>query len=265
MRPILTAVILAATLAPVGARAETGMCEYRHPRHPNWDFFASCSYSETSADGVTVREVTVSNGSKFTTRDDGIEASVNGLAATRLAEPGAECWRTSGENERICIYPAGTIRPADAPPDETEMAEPAAPAVGVATFGGGVQGHCLLVDGGALVEQGRCTRRENCVDLGSENGASCLAEYAWASGRTTETASTATWITLDGAEAIAGDPGCVTDPAAARSFCWSTTAMTPSTHPILGQSAVVDKEIPAEPSAPAPEGEGEGAHSAGTE
>lgn len=247
MRPYLPLFALAASLLPFAAHAESGMCEYRHPAHPGWDFFASCSYTETLADGATTREVVVSNGSKFTTREGAGTPSVNGLAATKLDRDGAKCWRTEAENELICIYPADTIRPADPPPapggiDDFE----AGAAVLDSTFGGGVSGFCLVSEAGALVEQGACNMRENCLELAEGGGASCLVTYDWKSGRVTETASTGDWTTLDGAVAIKGDPGCLVDTGAAITFCWSTRAMTPDTHPILAApQAMPDNPAPA--------------------
>lgn len=253
MRPILLAIVYSAALVPVAARAENGVCEYRHPAHPNWDFFASCSWSETTTETATRREVTVSNGSQFTTVTGAEQDSVNGLPARRLDRDDAACWRTVAEDELICVYPEGTIRPAD--PGSSADAFDAAPAtVSQGTFGGGTQEFCLLVEAGTLVEQGICVKRENCLELEAGAGMSCLASYDWASGRVSEMASAEDWVTFDGAPVIKGDPGCVVDVKAAVTFCHSAEAMTLATHPILAPAG--QKEgAPAEASAP----EGEGA------
>ncbi|OIP82170.1 MAG: hypothetical protein AUK37_09510 [Rhodobacterales bacterium CG2_30_65_12] len=261
MRPILPA--LALIIAPLAAWAESGMCEYRHPAHPSWDFFASCSVTETSAVGATTREVIVSNGSRFTTRDEPGEASVNGRAALRLDRSDAACWRTEAEGELICIYPAETFAPSAPPPAAGPGSDfaPGALAVGNA-FGGGTKGFCLLAEDGVLVEQGPCIRRENCLEIAAGEGVSCLVNYDWQSGRTTEMASAEGWTTLDGAAAIQGDPGCVLDPGAAIVFCHSKTAITAETHPVLAR---LGNQTPAGAVAPAPEGEGAVAAPTGAE
>lgn len=262
-RPVVAPLfVLSLAVAPLAARAENGMCEYRHPSHPKWDFFASCSYSETTSAEATTREVSVSNGSKFSTVTGAAGDSINGLAARRLERDDAACWRTVGENELICIYPADTLRPA-APEADPLAAAPDPLAAGAAatgaasTFGGGARGFCLLVEAGNLVEQGACIKRENCLEepAGAEvgEGTSCLTSYDWASGRITEMARAADWVTLDGAMVIQGDPGCFVDTEAAITFCHSPKAMTAQTHPILAQVA---QENPDAPQAAAPEGEG---------
>lgn len=262
-RPVVAPfVVLSLAMAPLAVRAESGMCEYRHPSHPKWDFFAACSYSETTTAETTTREVRVSNGSIFSTVTSAAGESINGLAARRLERNDAACWRTLAEDELICIYPADTLRPAA--PEADPM--PAAPdpfaagsaATGVAsTFGGGTRGFCLLVEAGTLVEQGGCIKRENCLEEGAGTelgeGTSCLTSYDWNSGRITEMARAADWVTLDGATVIQGDPGCFVDTAAAITFCHSSKAMTARTHPILAQVA---QDEPDAPQAAAPEGEG---------
>lgn len=254
MRPTLLvpALALAPALVPFAAFAESGMCEYRHPAHPGWDFFASCSYTEMVTAEARRREVVVSNGSKFSTVSGASGESVNGLAARELDRDDASCWRTEAEAELICIYPADTIRPADPPAlsGDTFAAVPTAAAPG-STFGGGTKGFCLLVEGGALVEQGACVKRENCLEMETGGGMSCLTSYDWASGRVSEVATTPDWVTLDGAPAIKGDPGCLVDTGAGVTFCHSAKAMTAKTHPILGQVAAA----PAPAEADAPEGE----------
>lgn len=263
MRPILPAFVLILALAPLCARAETGMCEYRHPTHPNWDFFSTCDVTETNEAGVATREVTVSNGSRITTRDEAGQASVNGRAAIRIDSDDAVCWQTEAENELICIYPADTIVPS-APLPSGPLSGGSAPGAMAAssTFGGGVRGFCLLVEAGALVEQGSCTRRENCLEMAAGEGPSCLATYDWQSGRSTEMASAQGWTTLDGATVIQGDPGCVLDTATGLMFCHSKTAMTEQTHPVLAR---LENQAPAGEAAPAPEGESEDAAPAGAE
>jgi hypothetical protein len=257
MRQIAPLLALTLALAPFAARAENGMCEYRHPAHPNWDFFASCAYSDSTEGTANLREVSVSNGSRFSTREDGGRHTVNGLAATMLERDGAQCWRTVAEDELICIYPADTITPADPPPAPAARDDAAiAPAVEGVSFGGGEAGYCLLAEAGALVEQGRCSKRENCLEIEAGAGLSCLVSYNWKSGRSTEMASAADWVTLDGAPVIKGDPGCVTDTGTGLIFCYATTAMTPETHPVLAQPADPVDEAPASPEpAAAPEGE----------
>lgn len=222
---------------PLALHAESGMCEYRHPGNPSWDFFAACTFSVRAEGTATIREVTVSNGSRFVTQDDGARHSVNGHAAQKLDRDAAECWQTEAENELICIHPASAAAPAPLP------AETGGSASLDTVFGGGEKGFCLLAERGALVEHGACVRRENCVLMENSGGESCLADYDWASGRHTELARAAEWQTLDGGAAIAGDPGCLVDTAVALTFCYSATAMTPSTHPILaaGESAA---EVP---------------------
>lgn len=227
MRRTVIAFALLLGFSPLALHAESGMCEYRHPGKPNWDFFASCTYAITPDGAATIREVTVSNGSRFVTREDGGRHSVNDLAAQKLLRDDAECWRTEAEDELICIHPASAIAPA---------ASPAATSSAVALdtlFGGGEKGFCLLAQSGALIDYGACVRRENCLQMENGSGESCLTDYDWASGRHTELARAADWQTLDGGVAVAGDPGCLVDTGAAATFCFSTAAMTPSTHPTL--------------------------------
>lgn len=242
MRPILPALIVAFALDPLAAQAESGMCEYRHPAHPNWDFFAACEWSETVDGSTRTRSVAVSNGSKLTASDDGIEASVNGRAATRLDRPDAECWRTTGENELICIYPAGT-------PVPEGYASPTAPAPVAETavgFGGGQAGFCLIELGtGAaarVAAQGACTKREVCAQ-DAEGATGCIADYAWKDGRETATARGPDWLTLQGAEARADDQGCAVDDGAGLRFCFSTKAFAASNFPSLAAPALTDEEI----------------------
>lgn len=245
MRPILSALVLAAL--PLAAGAEPAMCEYRHPAHPNWDFFASCTVEETAAGSVTTREVTVSNGSRLTTRDGPDGASVNGLAAERVTREAAQCWRTLAEDELICIYPEGTAAPEPGRPAMALAITPGAPG---SAFGGGVSGQCLLVEGTRVVEQGACTRRENCLEAEAGGGQSCLVSHDWASGRSTELASASGWTTLDGAPAVSGDPGCLIDSEADVTFCWSRSAITAETNPVLARAMAAMA-----PAAAAPEGE----------
>lgn len=244
MRPILPSLVIAAAiLGPFAARAESGMCEYRHPAHPGWDFFAACDWSET-VDGSTVtKTVTVSNGSKLTASDDGIEARVNGRAATRLERSDAECWRTSGESEVICLYPAGS-------PVPEGFAAPTEPAPASATtglsLGGGQAGFCLVELGtGAsarVAAQGPCTKREVCAqDAGGATG--CIADYVWKDGRETATARGADWTTLQGAEARADVQGCIVDDGAGLRFCFSTRAFAQAEFPSLAAPVLTDAEI----------------------
>ncbi len=241
MRRIAAVLLLTLTLAPAALRAESAMCEYRHPGHPSWDFFAACTVTVTDNGGATLREVSVSNGSRFTTRDEGERHSVNGLAAQKLAQDGAECWRTEAENELICIHPASASAPAA--PMPAPGGEP--PALADTGFGGGTAGFCLLVENGAVLEYGPCLRRENCLQLTDSKGESCLADYDWASGRITEMARADDWQTLDGGLVVAGDPGCVVDTVAALTFCYATKAMTAATHPVLATAADTPPEAPA--------------------
>lgn len=244
MRPILpTLMIAAASLGPFAARAESGMCEYRHPAHASWDFFAACDWSEAGDGGMVTKTVTVSNGSKLTVRDDGIEARVNGLAATRLGRSDAACWRTSGENELICLYPAGT-------PVPEGFATPAEPATSSAatglSLGGGQAGFCLVEAGtGAdarVAAQGPCTKREVCAqDAGGATG--CIADFAWKDGRETATARGADWTTLQGAEARADAQGCLVDDGAGLRFCFSTRAFAQADFPSLAAPVLTDDEI----------------------
>jgi len=224
--------ILLAGLVPGLAAAESGMCEYRHPAKPSWDFFTSCDVTVEPVAGGVLRRVEVSNGSKFTTIS-GAEPSVNGLAARRLDRAdGAECFETVADRELICIHPPGTTAPlAVAPAPITPDAQTAA--LGDVTFGGGEAGFCLLTEAGALVDYGACTRRENCL-IGEVSGAlGCLTEYQWKSGRVTQTAREADWLSLDGGAATAEGGGCMTDAAAGLRFCYATRAMSAETHPAL--------------------------------
>ncbi|HHB80350.1 MAG TPA: hypothetical protein ENK83_01190, partial [Aliiroseovarius sp.] len=249
-RPVVAPlIVLFLVVAPLAVRAESGMCEYRHPSHPKWDFFASCSYSETTTPEATPREVRVSNGSKFSAVTGAAGDSINGLAARRQERDDAACWRTLGENELICIYPADTLRPAVQEAGVPEPSVSGSAPMGVAsTFGGGTRGYCLLVEAGKLVEQGACIKRENCLEEGAGaeigEGTSCLTSYDWASGRITEMARAANWVTLDGAMVIQGDPGCFVDTEAAITFCHAPKAMTARTHPILAQVAQDNPDAP---------------------
>jgi hypothetical protein len=222
----MIALALLLGFVPFALHAESGMCEYRHPGHPSWDFFTACTYTVAAEGAATIREVTVSNGSRFVTRDEGGRHSVNDLAARKQDHDDAECWRTEAEDELICIHPVSAVAPAAVAPTT------GATAVLDTVFGGGEKGYCLLAERGALVEYGACVRRENCVQM--ENvGESCLSGYDWASGRQTELARAADWQTLDGGAALPGDPGCLVDTVAALTFCYAAAAMTPDTHPIL--------------------------------
>ncbi|GKY88217.1 hypothetical protein [Sinisalibacter aestuarii] len=243
MRRFAPVLALSLALAPALLHAEDRMCEYRHPGHPGWDFFAACSVAVTEEGAATIREVTVANGSRLTTRDEGGRHSVNGLAAEKLANEAAECWRTTGENELICIHPASASAPVDAAP------MPAPAALADAGFGGGQRGYCLLSQADTVIDHGACVRRENCVVLADGAGQSCLAEYDWASGRLSEVATTQTWQTLDGGAVVAGDPGCLVDAGAGLTFCYSTAEMNAATHPVLAAPAPQGDEQPQPPAA----------------
>lgn len=230
-----TAVV--ALLFATPALAVDAKCEYRHPGHPSWDFFAACSYDEEVAQGRVTTSVRVANGSRFTTVAEevaggGTRYSVNGLAATRLERGESRCYRTDAEAELICIHPVDTEAPAA--PAAPPAAVPAAAAP--AGFGGGRSGFCLLSQDGpggpGLVEYGACVKRENCL-VDADGGTSCLTEFDWKSGRVTEMARTDDWHTLDGGEASAQANGCFVDAAVGLQFCYSPKAMTAARYPVL--------------------------------
>ena len=218
------------------ALAEAATCEYSHPDHPSWDFYAACEVSVEEVGGTTTTRAEVANGSRFTIgrveAAGGALYSVNGLPAERLERGASECLRTVTENEVVCIHPEGQAAPVAAP------AVPGpAPAGADFAFGGGDPGFCLLAsrENGAetLVDYGACLRRENCL-VGAESGEmSCLTDYDWKSGRTTEMARAADWHTLDGAPVTATAKGCFLDDAIGLTFCFSQRAMTADDHPVL--------------------------------
>lgn len=257
MRFFPFALIAGLLLAPLVARAEDGMCEYRSPSHPNWDFFASCHIDETRDGAVTTRRVTVSNGSKFTTVEGGASASVNGLDAATVARDDARCWQTTAAQELVCLYPPQATAP-DEPRSVPGTGGAGSDALDTG-FGGGSAGYCLIAKAGALVEQGACVRRENCLDL-ETGGLSCLAGYDWASGRVTEYASAKDWQTLDGAPAINGDAGCLVDTGGGITFCFSAKPMTADTYPLL--AAPDENKTPAA-AGPVSEGEDPGTAATG--
>lgn len=227
-------------LLPGVALAADASCEYRHPDHPTWDFFSACSYETVMAEGAETTTVTVRNGSTFTTvdaeTDTGTRVTVNGLAASRLERGESRCYLTDADAELICIHPPGTAA-AEAP--ATPIA--AAPvATGLAGFGGGQTGYCLLSEtsGAAesLTEYGACVKRENCLES-EDGGTSCVTDYDWASGRITEMARAAGWHTLDGGAVEVSNAGCFVDAAGGVRFCYSRKKMTVADHPVLATAA----------------------------
>jgi hypothetical protein len=223
-----------AVLFPGVAQAEEAMCEYRHPDRPGWDFFAACTVEETASEAAVTLRASVVNGSRFTIEHvagtDGMSATVNGLAARRLAREDARCYQTEAEAELICVHPRNATPGA--------MAGPATPVPTTADagFGGGQAGFCLLTarNGGVetLTEYGPCVKRENCV-ASDAGGTTCLTDYDWKSGRLTEMARTDDWQTLDGATVDPGESGCFIDAPGGTRFCFSRNAMTAAEHPVL--------------------------------
>lgn len=232
MRLPLSLVLTA--LLPGFALAEDAMCEYRHPDRPSWDFFAACTIEQTGIEGNETLRAAVVNGSRFTIEaapqsDDARGATVNGLAATRLAREDARCYLTQAEAELVCIHP----RDAAPNPAPTPTPSSAATATG---FGGGQVGFCLLTTRGdsmeTLAEYGACVKRENCL-ASAEGGTTCLTDYDWKSGRLTEMARAEGWQTLDGATVSVEENGCFTDEPDGARFCFSPRAMTANEHPVL--------------------------------
>lgn len=225
-------------LVPGQLVAEQAVCEYRHPDHPSWNFFTTCTVETTSEGGVTTYSVAVSNGSRFTAQEmagtgGDMGFSVNGLSATRLERDESRCYLTDAEAELICIHPEGTALA------EPPLAAPAPVSTGgtAAGFGGGVSGFCLLTalkDGTeTLIDYGACVKRENCL-VSDTGGTTCVTDYDWKAGRITEMARAEGWQTLDGGAARATSEGCFSDDGAGVSFCFARKEMTATDHPVLG-------------------------------
>ncbi|MEJ2022164.1 MAG: hypothetical protein P8X43_09045 [Maritimibacter sp.] len=216
-------------LAPGAVWAAGESCEYRNPDHPNWDFHKNCNVVEQGA----LVKATVSNGSKFSITTGDVP-TVNDLPARRIDQGASRCWKTLGAGELICIHPeGGAPEYSDSAPAASGAAADMADSPALdAGFGGGQNGFCRLESlasiSGTSLEDGPCVKRDNCVAEG-EGDASCLSEYAWKSGRITETAQTEEWITLDGGAAEIDEDGCYVDAGMGRRFCYSTQA--PGTPP----------------------------------
>ena len=116
---LLAPLCFAATLLPAASQAADAMCEYRHPDHPSWDFFAACTVETATEAGRVTTTVTVRNGSRFTTveadGDEGLRYTVNDLAATRLDRDPSRCYLTNAEAELVCIHPPDTPAPEPQP------------------------------------------------------------------------------------------------------------------------------------------------------
>ncbi len=223
------ALLFLALTLPQAALCESAMCEYRHPAHPKWDFFTRCDVAVTQEEGGELRQVNVSNGSKFTMRT-GDAPTVNDMAAETVTREGSHCLRTLADRELVCVHPADAKPPARTIPT-------VASSVADAGFGGGQKGFCLLSEGrGALArltEYGVCVKRENCLVSEASGAETCLTEYVWASGRHTNTARSAEWQTLEGASATRRADGCLVDEGRGDTLCFSPRAMSADDHPIL--------------------------------
>lgn len=244
MHPVrlVLALTLALSVAPASA-AERGQCEYRHPGHPEWNFLAPCSVSETGTSYRVTTEARVDNGSAFTVVGEGAgeirSYTVNGHSASRLDRGASRCYLTDAAAETICIHPGGAEAALPDLAADTPAPGPGPEITGIdpATIGGGEKGHCLLWVGGesgdGLIEHGTCVRRENCAVDEASGTLGCLVDFAWASGRTTAMTRVGDEITLDGAVARPAAPGCYDDPGAGIGFCYSQAAMTAAAYPAI--------------------------------
>lgn len=250
----LFALLPAAVLAEDRAR-----CEYRHPGHPDWNFLAACSVSETTQGARITTEARVDNGSVFTLVAEGVgdirSYTVNGQTAAKLDRGGSRCFLTDAAAETICIHPGGAgLAP---PPLSEPTPAPTAAVTGLdgVVLGGGDRGFCLLWVSGAagdgLIDQGACVRRENCAVDAASGALGCLVDFAWDNGRATAMTKVGEETTLDGALAEAGENGCFTDAGAGISFCFSQAKMTPELYPAL-TAPPAPEPVPLVVAAPAP-------------
>lgn len=245
-------VLLAAPALAQGS--EAAMCEYSHPQHPGWDFFRPCQVTVETRPGAVVTRAEVANGSSFTIEevqlaDGASRVSVNDRPAALIVREDAQCLRTEGEGETICIHPAGTEAPVAASAEESDLDL----AVAAQGIGGGEAGFCLLttVAGGTrqLIDHGACSRAENCQVSESSGTTTCLTIYVWKNGRENGLYRDGDWLALDGSAVTEDEDGCVTDDESGQGFCFAREDWTEEGQPVLAGPVAVEMQETAEPAA----------------
>ena len=175
--PDLCSLLLPGVGLAADASANTG------PRPPDMGFLSACSYETVTAVGAettTVTRGTDRRSRPSTPRDGHWNAGYGQRACGLWLERGeSRCYLTDADAELICIHPPGTAA-AEAPATPIAVAPVA---TGLAGFGGGQTGYCLLSEtsGAAesLTEYGACVKRENCLES-EDGGTSCVTDYGLA-------------------------------------------------------------------------------------
>lgn len=244
----LVALLPAAAVAQAGAE-----CEYRNPDTPDWDYVRACTVRSETAGDRTTTTAKVSNGSTLTIVEQGtgeaLRFQVNGRAATRLETGASRCYRTTEDDEMICIRLDG----ADVAPVETAAAPETGPEATATRldladtgFGGGEAGHCLAwvtgAERGGLIGKGTCVRRTDCAEVEGEGGMSCLIDIVWETGAETVITRQNGVYTLDGAVAAPTEQGCLIDEGAGVHFCFSQSRMAEKTYPALALPPAPDPD-----------------------